>query len=109
MSASCCDTLRLPPGPVVEVTWVDSVNFNGWRERQSLTADYASPKIHFTSGYLVSETEEVVAVAQSFGLDTNTIADIMMIPRAAVRQVETLRGMSVMADQVCVLPPGGGC
>ena len=74
----------------VEVEWVDSVTFGGWRSVESYR-EHTKPETIRTAGYLLSKTRTHLTIIQSFDVDSEgNITDAITIPRSVVRNLTYL-------------------
>lgn len=78
--------------PLVEVEWVDSMGYPGWRDGNDAVArmDCVDDMRHYTCGYLVKQTSEYVGVALSVGW-TGTVGDAVQIPTLSITRYEVVR------------------
>lgn len=78
--------------PVVEVQWLDSMGYPGWRKREELetSCERTDDLDHITSGYLVVNRRDYVTVALSLGRG-GSAGDAIQIPRKAIKAITTLR------------------
>lgn len=85
---------------IVEVEWLDSMAFPGWRDGNDVVerTDCVDDMRHRTCGYLVKKTQQYVAVGLSIGW-TGTVGDAIQIPRAAVRSMTVLRERTYAAPR----------
>ena len=75
-------TVLPEPSSIVEIRWVDSIQHSGWRPRNDFAEDESL--IHWTSGYLLKESDDRYFIAQSFGLDFPNVDAVMEIPKCSV-------------------------
>ena len=79
----------------VEVEWHDSEGHGSWRPIAEARADAERPLVHRSCGYLLAETEEALALSQSYrdpdAHGEELVADTLRIPRAVVVGVSKLR------------------
>lgn len=85
--------------PQVEVSWVDSITYSSWRDLQeAMNKDLAQC---FTTGYLITKTDELIAVAGSIeGIDGDDmqVGDVMYIPLTSVREIVELERIDADSD-----------
>lgn len=82
------------PMPVVEVLWVDSHAYGGWKSPEEWTEDLAEAMWCRSIGWLYARTRQQLVLMQSQGT-AGKLSDAIVIPRCAVRQVRVLeRGQS---------------
>lgn len=79
--------------PVVEIVWEDAaMHAEGWKTadayRRLLEDDNRQMR---TTGYLVEDNENYIAVSASEDPRDHGIADVMQIPRPLVKSVRRLR------------------
>ena len=75
--------------PIVIIEWVDSCSDDGWMKVPKAKEHTVS---HCTSvGYLIKKDKEQVCIVQNTS-DTESVGDIMAIPRKAVTKITTLTG-----------------
>jgi cell wall assembly regulator SMI1 len=81
---------KIHAGDVVEVHWVDSITYGGWRDEDMTREDMETPlpKI-VTAGYLVHDGKEAVTISHSVG--NNNVCDIIRIPKVAISKTTVLR------------------
>lgn len=72
---------------VVHLTWIDSESINEWCELEEL--NYSFSEVH-SVGILIFEDEEKFILSVSYDAASDSANGIMLIPKAAVRKVETL-------------------
>lgn len=77
---------------VVEIEWVDSMAYPGWRDGNALVelCERTDDTRHRTCGYLVKETQTYVAVGLSVGW-TGSVGDAIQIPKESVRTLKVIR------------------
>lgn len=85
------------PG-VVEVTWLDSVmlQHGEWMDIDELRDNLDEGQLlHKTVGYLLGESEVAIALGHSINaqddIPTNRVAGGMVIPKSAIKNIETFR------------------
>ena len=75
---------------IVRVTWIDSHQFNDWRENAVQVALARTLSLVCeTTGYLVLDEPDRVGIAQSISEDGN-MSEVMVIPRVAITEIEEL-------------------
>jgi hypothetical protein len=80
-----------PPGPIVEVDWVDSTGHSGWSTRSEYQTALDDEKMRqHTTGYLFSKHKDYVAIAQSWGETTDRVNGVLQIPRGAITAIRVL-------------------
>lgn len=80
----------------VEVEWLDSVSWSGWRSRSESTAKAKVDELrHRSCGYVLADNEAglmlALTVSDYESDDDPQVADVQMIPRAVVGKVKELR------------------
>lgn len=73
--------VKLPPEVTVE--WEDAYSRDGWQR----TTDDPGPQLVRSRGYLIFSNRERVGLAQSVGVDGESIADLLVVPRGMVRKL----------------------
>jgi len=77
----------------VEVVWIDSIGLNdgGWAEREEHEEWLDAEKVLIHScGYLYAENEDLIMLAGSENEAIGIAADVMVIPRVAIRRLTEL-------------------
>ena len=75
---------------LVEVFWRDSAFHRGWASLRTKREE-ATVSICRTAGYLIEETRDQVKVSHSCDVENESFADVIAIPREAIRRVRRLR------------------
>ena len=80
----------------VEVEWLDSVSWSGWRSRKSAVEKANVDELrHRSCGYVIADNEDGLMLALSLSNtevdDYPGVADVQMIPRACISKVKDLR------------------
>lgn len=74
----------------VEVEWRDSASRGGWRTPDDYKRANAVGPIR-SMGYLLTQTKDIVQVAQTQSAMNGDISDVMTIPRENVLRIKRLR------------------
>ena len=75
---------------LVRVEWEDSAGLGRWRDLQVVKKE--EPLVIVTVGYLLRDDEKGITIAGSWDSQSMpNVADATVIPRSAVRKVESLR------------------
>jgi hypothetical protein len=83
----------VPPGPVVEVWWVDTETSVGWRDHAELKMARTGPLMLCCSvGYLVEDNHDRVIIIQSFSETSH--AERTIIPKAVVTKIVKVRPLA---------------
>lgn len=78
--------------PVVEVEWLDSVGHHGWQPTEQAHAQVGEETMRQRSaGYLLQKSSRCIVLALSASETTNTVGDLLQIPRSSVVSVTVLR------------------
>lgn len=74
---------------VVSVAWVDSASHPFWNDKDT---DYDVLHCH-SVGFLIQETDDMIAIAQSAALDDGAKpwADVIVIPTVAITNIIVLK------------------
>jgi hypothetical protein len=83
------------------VQWKDSISASGWRSSERLDEFIQEDNtLHESIGYLYEWNENVVVLAQSYGLyEDGNIADVIKIPKDSVVWIRSLTlGTWLMRD-----------
>lgn len=79
------------PMPIVEVDWIDSMQHSGWRVESEWKGRIDAHELECRSaGYLYRDDRQSVVLVQSLSR-AGSMADMIEIPRRAVRAVRTIR------------------
>lgn len=72
------------------VVWKDAASATGWMFRNEAEAE-ATPKVCVSVGFVFRETDEAVCLMQTFSLETDSVADIIIIPSAMIIGKQVIR------------------
>lgn len=84
----------IPQPDIVRVTWKGSGYLGGWHTPVQL-ANWADPEEDFTmitTGYLVGEHEDWIAIAQTYVRPSGMSFSVTRIPQTAIVDMEVIDG-----------------
>jgi hypothetical protein len=85
----------------VEVEWIDSTTRTGWMSSEEADAVvHDESLLHRSIGWVYREEDFGLALIQSKADNYDSIANLLLIPRVAIRKVTNLRaGRSPESDE----------
>lgn len=74
----------------VEVEWIDSCKSNGWGSLKYHVGELTFSRC-WSVGYVIQEDKKSISLAQSLSEDTKNIADVISIPKVAIKTIKKLK------------------
>ena len=78
-------------GQKIEIEWIDAVATGGWGSPEEKREEALKQSKTATIGYVISDDDESIHVAQNAVEGFDRVADTMWIPKTMIRAVHLLR------------------
>lgn len=84
--------MALKPFDRVEIEWLDSGSWSGWRRMEDVIREVNEDNlIHYSTGYLLFDSDKGVCIVQSHTDEKGMVADVLIVPQVAVVKTRLLR------------------
>jgi len=74
---------------LVEVEWEDSCAYRGWQITEQ--TEISMPSQCRSIGYLMVKDDDRIVIAQSLDDDGMSVADVIVIPKSAVKRLRNIK------------------